>query len=313
MTRTNATSTLAPRRAKKNAKNQARRTKHAKLNKLTRDILAGAGSNPLVYGENPPEPKKTKIDLKLVRFDESYQRTRQNGIIRKIAVEFNHGSLGLPVVVQRADGLFYVIDGRQRITAIMERNRAIPGFMTHVWCELVPEKDAQARKEAKIFMGRNQRANMSLLNMFKAAHKAKESDEVDIIKRINPKGISIEGINVNGALHVRCVSSIKWAHKHGVLEDTIDAIKGTWGLVPNAFKVMVFFPIAALLCKNRSCVSMKDLVAALSATTPAGLDAQAGSTNGRMRTVNIANFIVDRYNKIVPKNQRIDYVGSADI
>lgn len=312
MTRRNATSTLSPRRTKK-SKRHARRVKQAKMSKLTREILAGTGSNPVVYADEPPQPNVIKVDLRLVRFDESYQRGRQSGIVRKIATEFNHGSLGLPVVVQRADGLFYVIDGRQRITAIMERNKAIPGFMTHVWCELVLEKDAQARKEAKIFMGRNQRANMSLLSMFKAAHKAKDPAAVDIIKRITAKGLSVEGVYVDGALHVKCVSSIKWAHKQGVLEDAIDTIKGTWGLVPNAFKVMVFFPIAALLCKNRSCVSIQDLIAVLSATTPAGLDAQAGSTNGRMRTVNIANFIVDRYNRSVPKPQRIDHVASSDL
>ena len=309
MTRKNTATAKAPKGSKKHRS----RVKQAKVNKLTRGVLANLGNNPFLYGENPPKPNVVKVDLRLIRFDESYQRPKQLGLIRKIALAFQYGSLGMPVVVQREDGFFYAIDGQQRITALREINKIIPGFMTHIWCEVVLEKDAKAIEEAKIFIGRNRRANMALLSTFKAEYRAKDRQAVDIIRKMSAKGLSLEGINIKGALYVKCVSAIRWAHRHGVLDDTIDAIKATWGLVPTAFQVKVFAPIAVLIQKNRNCIGMKGLVAALSTTTPAGLDAQAGSTNGRMRTVNIANFIVGRYNKSVPKAQRLDRVGSSDI
>ena len=312
MTKKNTATLKAP-KAKKQGKKHARRVKQAKISKLAHTILARMGTNPVLYGENPPEPKIVKVDLRLIRFDESYQRLRQSRMVMKIASAFNYGSLGMPVVVQRDDGFFYAIDGRQRITALREINAVVPGFQTHVWCERVLDKDAKVIEEAKTFMGRNCRANMALLSMFKAEYRAKDKTAVDIMRRISSKGLSFEGINIPGALHLKCVSSVEWAYRHGVLEDSIDAIKSTWGLVPNAFQVKVFTPIAVLIHKNRSCIGMKNLVAALSTTTPAGLDAQAGSTNGRMRTVNIANFIVGRYNRSVPKSQRLDDIVGSDL
>ena len=50
-------------------------------------------------------------------------------------------------------------------------------------------------------------------------------------------------------------------------------------------------------------IKIKELSVALSGTTPEELDAKAGSTDGRMRTKNIAKFIVDLYNGRTPDAQ----------
>lgn len=283
-----------------------------KTSQLSDAILASAGSNPVLYGAEPPKPEMAMVELALVRFEGSDRKdARKNAVFQRIATGFDQARLGIPVVAKRKNGFFYPIEGRKMLAAIMERNKAIPGFMTHVWCEVVPEINEKARRE-EINEKARREANDSSIKKFKAEYMAGDAKAADIVKILATKGISVKGVGPAVGVGVKCLSAIQWAYDHEVLERTIDAVGGAWKIDKKTLMVKVLMPVAVLIRKNEGRIDIAELSAALSQTTPKSLDSQAGSTNGFLRTVNIANFIADLYNGRVPDAQKLERVGSSD-
>jgi hypothetical protein len=302
MTRKNSATLAAP-KAK-------RAPKAKKITKLEQAILRNFGASPVMYGNDPPKPDLRKIRVDEIRFDHTYQRKFKPGHARKIAAKFDIRKLGIPVVAER-EGVPFGVDCQHRIHAISLLNAVRPGFLTSVWCEVTPESGR--REESDLFTGRNDSSKVSPTDIFKAKHTAGDPTCVKVANILNGRGLSVKGMKGRGTLPVTCIVPVCWAHERGVLEDAIDAVKSTWGLIEQAFHVTVFHPVAAILVRNRGRVNHATLVQTLSKFTPAGLRTRCGTTDGRGRTVNIANFIVNAYNKVAKKADRIEAVGSSDI
>lgn len=301
MTRKNATA--APKK-----KAEKKTGKRAIL--IFQDIRRNLGKNPAKKGASPDKPSIELIRIEDFQIDSLYQRSMKNAKIRKIATEFNPRKFGIPVVAYRGSKP-YLIDGQQRTCALMLINSACPGFRTSVWCEVVPDVNGRA-EEAEIFDGRNDNKPILPIENFKAEWASKDASAVSIVRALHANGITVKGIPCSGALPIICIAAVKYSHKMGVLNETIDAIRATWGLVDEAFKVTCFHPIAAVLHKNRGAVDNAQLVKTLKKFTPAGFKAMADS-NGHNRTVSIANRIVDAYNKGLKKADQIQEVKSTDV
>ena len=313
MTRRNA-ATLAipmPTRGKAHKADKKEAPKAKKLTRLEMAILANLGRDShKTYGENPPKPDIRLIRVDAINFDHSYQRKFKPGHARKIAANFDIKKLGIPMVADR-DGKFFGVDCQHRIAAIEMINASRPGYIKSVWCEVVP--DSGRKEEADMFTGRNDSSRVSPTDIFKAKHTAGDQTCIRVANILNGKGLCVKGMKRAGNVPVTCIVPVCWAHERGVLEDTIDVIKSTWGLIDEAFQVTVFHPVAAVLVKNRGQVNRRTLVQTLSKFTPAGLRTRCGTPDGRGRTVNIANFVVNAYNKAARKADRIEPVGSSDI
>ena len=302
MTRRKTTAT-----AKRNKTKPKGRKPIAILDKIRQNM----GKKPEMYGDEPPKPTLQKIRIDDLHVDNTYQRPMKPSLVKRIAVEFDYKKFGVPVVVLR-NGKFYVIDAQQRIAGAKLRNLACPGFLTSVWCEVVPDV-AGRTEEAKLFGGRNDNQKVNTLERFKSDYAAGKNSAVKIVGILNGRGLAVKGMHRPNTLPITCVAPVRWAYDTGVLEDTIDAIKATWGLIEEAFQVTCFHPIAAALHKNKGRVDIGHMADVLKKYTPSALKTKCGTTDGRSRTANIANFIVKAYNKGMKTAQQIDEVEVRDI
>lgn len=301
MTKKNTATLKAPK-----AKKQGKRTIGI-LDKIRKN----AGKNPEMHGDNPPKPTLQKISIEELHVDSTYQRPMKPSLVKRIAVEFDYKKFGIPVVVFR-NSRYYIIDAQQRIAGAKLRNIACPGFLTSVWCEVVPDMEGRT-DEARLFGGRNDNQKVNTVERFKSDYAAGKNFAVKIVGILNTRGLTVKGMPRPNALPITCVAPVRWAHSTGVLEDSIDAIKATWGLIDDAFQVTCFHPIASVLYKNKGQVDIGRLATVLKKFTPAGLKTKCGTTDGRSRTVNIANFVVRSYNKGLKAAQRLEEVESRDI
>lgn len=286
--------------------------KKPRKTRLEKQIEKDFCHNPTKYGQNPPQTAIEKIRLQDIRLEGFREGDKKTPVFKAIATEFDAARLSPPVVWKDADGIPHAFEGRKMIAAINERNRHAAEFMTHIWCEVVPAQHAESRKRAKALVERNMKKNHSLKE-FRDRYAAKDIVAVDIVSKLSAKGVSIKGVGTQSGGIVKCLSPIEYAYRRGVLELMIDAVDGSWGVTSKgALLLLTLMPLAVVLGKNPH-VIIKDLCRVLSGTTPRGLDAKAGSTDGRGRTVNIANHIVDMYNNNLPANQKIDKVGNSDL
>lgn len=309
MTRRNAATLQAPKNAKsaKSAKNAHKTTKTLQIQLAIRQNL---GSNPVMYGDNPPKREIRKLRLEEINIDPSYQRDFRLAHAQKIASEFDIQKMGIPLLNDR-NGKLFCVDGQHSIHAVKIINSVFPGFITSIECEVVVLD--RVKDEAGLFVGRNDRSKVPPTNTFKAKHRSGDATCIRVANILHGRGLSVKGMRKKNTVAITCIVPVCWAHKMGVLEDTIDVIKATYGLIERAFQVTVFHPVAALIAKNRGHVNLNHLAQTLSKFTPAGLLTQCGTTDGRIRTVNIANFIVRAYNKSAKKADRIEMVCSSDI
>lgn len=273
-------------------------------------ISQNLGPNPVMYGDNPPKRKIRKVLLEDIKIDNSYQREFRLAHAQKIASEFDIQKMGIPLLNDR-NGQLFCVDGQHSIHAVRIINSVCPGFLTSIECEVVNQDGA--RDEAELFVGRNDRSKVPPTNTFKAKHRSGDATCIRVANILHGRGLSVKGMKKRNTLPITCIVPVCWAHKMGVLEDSIDVIKATYGLIERAFHVTVFHPVAALIAKNRGHVNLNHLAQTLSKFTPAGLLTQCGTPDGRGRTVNIANFIAKAYNKTAKKSDKIEKVGSSDI
>lgn len=291
-------------------------TKDTRSTDILSSIRLKFGSNHVKYGNNPPKPEQVLIPIGQLCIENLYQRTLKP-IARKIATNFDINSFGIPLVALREDGKYWVIDGQQRIAGVTLVNKAIPGYMTSVWCELIPwfEGEVEEAKvyEAKVFTGRNNSQRLQPCESFKAEWVSKDAKAMSIMRNLNQKGVTVKGIPFGDSVEVACIAAVKFAHNVGSLNATIDVIKATWGLIDEAFKVTCFHPIAVVIYKNNGGFDFVRLVDVLKKFTPRGLEAAANTTAGHKRTVNIANRIIKAYNKSSGIGRSLTEVNSADI
>ena len=284
--------------------------KKIKISPIQREILKRLGPAPVLYGNNPPKRIIRKINIDSIKIDSSYQRAFRPGKAQKIATWFDIEKMGIPLLNERG-GEFFCVDGQHSIAAIKIINGFCPGFLNVIECEVV-EKSGP-REEADLFVGRNDRAKMSALMTFKAKHRSGNTTCIRIANILNANHIHVDGMKKKDTIvGVSCIVPVEWSYEMGVLEDAIKVIKSTYGLVDEAFGVTVFHPVAALIAKNRGIVNLDDLVKVLSKFTPAGLVSK-GVTDGRKRTVSIANFIVESYNKTASKTDKLDKISGSEI
>jgi len=281
----------------------------SKADKLEQAILLNLGPSPKMYGNNPPKRQIRTIRLEDIKIDESYQRNFRLAHAQKIAEEFDIRKMGIPLVNDR-NGQYFCVDGQHSIHAIKIVNSFLPGYLTSIECEVVDEPGP--KEEARLFVSRNKRSKMPATSSFKANHRSGDADCIRVANVLHSRGLAVKGMKRRGTIPITCIVPVCWAYQMGVLEDFLDVVKATWGLIDSAFHVTVFHPIAAVLVKNRGRVDLGHLVKTLSKFAPAGLRSM-GVTGGFTRTVRIANFVVNAYNKSAKKADRIELVGSSDI
>lgn len=87
------------------------------------------------------------LQLDSISTDSSYQREVKPGH-KKIQRDFDENALGIPVVGERSDGTFWIVDGLQRITAL--RGMGKTTVRAEVFASRGPEHEAEVFKKINL-------------------------------------------------------------------------------------------------------------------------------------------------------------------
>lgn len=107
----------------------------------------------------------TLLPIGLLLSDQNYQRGLKQAHINTIADDFNRLALTPPIVVQRRDGSYWLIDGQQRVEALRRMNR-----FTHIYVQLV--KNITIEEEAELFVAVNSCSKaLNATELYKACNR----------------------------------------------------------------------------------------------------------------------------------------------
>lgn len=174
-----------------------------------------------LYGQRARQVTARIDDLE---FDEGYQRPEVERIIRAIIATFNSRALGGIVVNRRTDGALFVIDGRQRLTALKR--------LGHEMAEILLLEGLTVKEEAELFIDLNgRRKSVEALELFKARMSYGEPMAVEIAATVERNGYRVQknyGAQSDGIAAVRALESIYKAGGAPLLDRTLRIIRAAW-------------------------------------------------------------------------------------
>lgn len=121
---------------------------------------------------------------------------------------FNLDRLGFPVLNERQDGTFYILDGQHRIEAL-KRWLGAGNDKQQIECEVF--KGLKEREESEMFLALNDTLNVGVFDKFKASVNANLPDQVHIQKIVEGAHLCISRDEVPGA--IKAVGALQKVYK----------------------------------------------------------------------------------------------------
>ncbi len=247
------------------------------------------------------------LDLNDLKIDRSYQRGVTLGA-QKIADNYNPVSFGIPLVGERDDGSFWVVDGQQRIEALKIRNGAGKMNNPHknVRCEVFASRGPE--HEAEIFKEVNKdRTRLEPLQLFHAMLTAGEEHCWKLKKLAEKYGFAIPRGKGHGtkddpetrSKQLYCVDALgRTLTRNGedCLEFVLETISKIWPNDPLRTKNTIVSGLRLFWKNHDGVVDMERLIPRLMSTTPAKILYQAGLGISSGDS-NVADLIERLYNK----------------
>lgn len=154
-----------------------------------------------------------------------YQRTIVRQEVRSIVRSFDKDAVGTLTVGERADGSLWLVDGQQRLTAMLQL-----GIIE--WKCDVFKSDGQAH-EARVFVIKNtNRTKVSAGAIFRAALIEGAEDCVDINRLVESCGLRLDldgvGSHWPNVKAIRAVQRVYSRYGADILERSLNAIASSW-------------------------------------------------------------------------------------
>lgn len=146
------------------------------------------------------------IDPRLIVSDHKYQREEKSPHIAEIASRFDWRKFGVIACAKRANGVFYAIDGQQRLSAAL-RFEPPPTKVPVVWFPY-----ERVEREAADFGGINEaRKALRPLEKHRARVTAKEADALAIERALDTAGFTLA--YGDDGVETRTISSVTTIYK----------------------------------------------------------------------------------------------------
>lgn len=161
------------------------------------------------------------LNLDDIILDPPYQRGRKNKV-QKMVRNWQPSAAGALLVSRRADGSNALVDGLQRTEAM--KILKIPSWD----CEIV--RLGSIVEEARMFLQRNDRTNMSRLDNFRASLEAEEQDSLHIQRIVHDEGFrlqSVDSLTQQGPT-IQAIAALEFAYRRGTLGWTLELIRNLW-------------------------------------------------------------------------------------
>ncbi len=136
----------------------------------------------------PSIPNRMRLqDIRhsLLAIDERYQRKVREGWVREIAANFDPHKFEPLMVVRRADGTYWIVDGQHRWLAL-----ARMGYSDQLVTCLVMDSDSVQSEAADFIMRNGRRKAVRAIDLFRAAVAAGQEDECVVTKVLNDLGLT---------------------------------------------------------------------------------------------------------------------------
>lgn len=147
------------------------------------------------------------IDKQKLQVDPSYQRPRKPEVIRKIRAHFDPIAFHALSVVDRGEGLFYIIDGQQRHAAVLDRPE-----ITEVPCLIYKRDDLKL--EASHFLVVNTiRKAVTPLEKFHARVTSGDARAIEIYEFARKEGYQVVDHGHENVGCIRCIQAIESSWK----------------------------------------------------------------------------------------------------
>lgn len=228
------------------------------------------------------------LKLDVLQTDPSYQRGVK-GKVGKIVTEFNEDALGLPVVGERADGSFWIVDGLQRITALRKMDRK--EVRAEVFASRGPEHEAEIFKLINM-----NRARLTPCEEFRALLTAHDEGAWAIKGVVESEGFTLEltsgkaGRNVERrATQLTAINTLRFLHREGgvaPIRFALRVIKTVWPGDPVGSYAPVVEGLGRFWKRMSGVVDLDRLVSRLLDVTPQRL-IHAAQTASSIATNNI--------------------------
>lgn len=269
------------------------------------------------------ETREQWIDIGLLAVEPSYQRTLKPAWVDHIARHFDESLFGKPVVAERADGSFRVIDGQHRIAALRQ---LYPEKTVQVLCDVISVSGVEA--EAKQFRARNiEIVRPTPGERFKARLAEGDPMAWTIREIVERNGFRLllysTGHPPEDALcHVTTLESIAIPREHGdrgrlarvpgaspwLLDQTLRIVQRSWASTKD-LNMITLLGIARFMSEfaRHPTFSEERLVEVLSRINPKKIERDtyfSASVSKASQMTTAARIIRDLYNKrLKPENQ----------
>lgn len=258
--------------------------------------------------------EKKRVSKSAVRFvpldelevDRSYQRDVNDRSVRKISKGFVAEALGVPLVGQREDATYWLVDGLQRVSALraMKKNKVL----AEVFASRGPEHEAEVFRLVNA-----QRTRLLPGQLFRAALTEGDSTCWAIKELVEKCGytlrLSLAG-NVSKGKYsahkeIACVNTLTKIYRDcgpESLEFTLTAIGRAWDNDPLSTYNYILQGLALFHKKKEGAIDLDRLVPRLQSTTPGKLIYSAGLGNWDKGT-NLAELLDKLYRRRVGPNR----------
>lgn len=243
----------------------------------------------------------TVLKIKLLRFDESYQRPLPTPTRLRALGLYDPLLAGAITVNRRASGEYYVIDGRTRCAL------ASAAGATDIRCLM--HYDLTQAQEADMFAHLAVRRNIMRPQLMRARATAGDPVARAIIACLQSIGLDLALGKSSSSTRIACAQVLEDVAKRGVahLKSLLLLLREAWGMSLMAIHGDALSAVDALLYTFPE-LSRDRLVRALSGTTIDAFRATAKvfATGPRARAKSIAVAMVSAYNHRCPQPARLD-------
>lgn len=191
--------------------------------------------------------------------------------VKKIASEFDPDALGVIYVSRRDDGTNAVLDGNNRIEALISMGWEDQKVPAHVYHNLSPER------EAELFVEFNRdRTKPKPIDIFRARVVARDEDALAITKILATRGLVVSIHKQHGSvMAVQALQTVYNSVGGRVLGEVLDVAANAWGKGHLAFQSDIIFGLGAVLARYGRTVNPTRLAKRLAKYEPSAIVTQA--------------------------------------
>lgn len=186
------------------------------------------------------------------KIDPSVQRPENPRLSARIAAEFDLDKLGIPVLNKRG-GAYWIVDGQHRLAAL----RLMGWADMQIECEVFD--DLAHAKEAELFLGRNDRIKVRVVDSYFVALEAGREPQRSVDRCVRTQGLAVSRTSKDGIAAVDTLIKVYNLAGEVILGKTLRVIRDSYPHDGAAFHAPIIMGVG-LFCHRHGDVPEDEMV-----------------------------------------------------